>query len=328
MSQISQVQRYEIQLYLEKNFSIPQISNLLGRPKKTIYQEIKRNSDQRNGIYKADLAQRKSDERKKEKRKSIRFTQEIKEDVNRLLKENYSPEQITGSLKRENKPFVSHETIYKYIWENKKEGGKLYKHLRTRGKKYKKRAHLKDNRGIIAERKDIEERPKIVEERSRIGDYEVDLVHGANHRTPILTFNDRATGYTFLKHLKGKNAEEIKKNIYSIIKDNQLVIHTLTSDNGKEFSKHKELSDELKFDYYFARPYQSWQRGSNENYNRLLRQYFPKGSDFTKITTERLKEVQDKLNERPRKRFGYMSPKEVYLQAVKNNGKVNLQINN
>lgn len=321
MSHLTHQQRYKIEFYLQNNFSKAEIARLLNRPKKTINQEIKRNSDARNGIYKADLAQRKYENRLKEKPKKIRFTEVIKKEVKRLLSIGYSPEQIVGVCRKENREMVSHETIYQFIWEDKRKGGKLHKHLATNGKRYRKRGNLKDNRGIISERKMIDQRPKIVEERSRTGDYEADLVLGKNHKMAILTMNDRATGHTFLELLTGKSAEEVQTKIAKIITENQLIIHTLTTDNGKEFSKHKELSEKFKFDFYFAHPYH-WERGSNENYNRLLRRYFPKGYDFSLITQERLKEVQEILNTRPRKRFGFLSPKQVYLQTINNNGKV------
>lgn len=186
MSHLTLEQRYEIQVYLQEKISRAEIARRLNRPKKTINEEIKRNSDGRNGVYKAVLAQRKYEQRKKEKPKKIRFTESIKKEVIRLLSEDYSPEQIVGTLKLEGKETVSHEWIYRFIWEDKRKGGKLYKHFQTKGK-----------RGIIAERKSIEDRPEIVEKRCRIGNYEADLVLGKNHKKAILTMNDRATGYTF-----------------------------------------------------------------------------------------------------------------------------------
>lgn len=322
MSHLTLEQRYEIQFCLQEGIKKSEIAKRLNRPKKTINEEIKRNSDGRNGVYRAALAQRKYEQRKKEKPKRIRFTEEVQREITHLLSKDYSPEQIVGTLKLEGKETVSHERIYQFIWADKRKGGNLYKHLQTKGKRYRKRGCLKDKRGIIAERKSIEERPEIVDKRCRTGDYEADLVLGKNHKMAILTMNDRATGYTFLELLQGKSAEEVQLKIESVITENQLTIHTLTTDNGKEFAKHKELSERLNFDYYFAHPYRSWERGSNENYNKLLRHYFPKGYDFSQITQERLKEVQEILNTRPRKRFGFLSPKQVYLKTINNNGKV------
>lgn len=322
MSHISLGQRYKIEGYLQINLKRAQIAKEIGLPKKTVNQEIKRNSNPQTGIYKAEEAHQLYLDRMQKKRKAIHFTEEIKERVTTLLKEDYSPEQIAGTLKN-----ISHQTIYKFVWNDKKKGGSLYKHLRNQGKRYQRKEVYKSN-DPINDRKSIDLRPAIVEQRSRIGDYEVDLVMGANHKGAILTFNDRATGYTLLGHLPCKGAIHTKEMIAKLITENQLTIHTITSDNGKEFSKHKELSEEFNLDYYFAHPYHSWERGSNENYNRLLRQYFPKGADLRFISQEELERVQNKLNNRPRKRFGYMSPKQVYLQAIKNQGNVNLLSNN
>ena len=299
-----------------------QIAKEIELLKKTVNEEIKRNSNPQTGIYKAEEAHQLYLDRMQKKRKAIHFTDEIKQQVTTLLKEDYSPEQIAGTLKN-----ISHQTIYKFVWNDKKKGGNLYKHLRNQGKRYQRKELYKPN-DPINDRKTIDLRPAIVEQRSRIGDYEVDLVMGANHKGAILTFNDRATGYTLLGHLPCEGAIHTKEMIAKLISENQLTIHTITSDNGKEFSKHKELSEEFNLDYYFAHPYHSWERGSNENYNRLLRQYFPKGADLRFISQEELERVENKLNNRPRKRFGYMSPKEVYLQAIKNQGNVNLLNNN
>ncbi len=318
MGHISLGQRYKIEAYLQINLKRAQIAKEMGLPKKTVNEEIKRNSNPQTGIYNAEEAHHFYLNRMQKKKKAVRFTDEIKEQVIALLKEDYSPEQIAATLGT-----ISHETIYKFVWEDKKKGGKLHKHLRNQGKRYQKRGSSKSNEAI-SDRKSIDLRPEIVDKRIRVGDYEVDLVLGANHKGAILTFNDRATGYTLLGHLPCKGAIYTKKMIAKLITENQLTIHTITSDNGKEFSKHKELSEEFNLDYYFAHPYHSWERGSNENYNRLLRQYFQKGADLRFVSQEELKRVEEKLNNRPRKRFGYMSPKEVYLQAINNGGNVNL----
>ncbi|MEC5396100.1 IS30 family transposase, partial [Bergeyella sp. RCAD1439] len=152
----------------------------------------------------------------------MRFTEEVQREIMHLLSKDYSPEQIVGTLKLEGKETVSHERIYQFIWADKRKGGNLYKHLQTKGKRYRKRGCLKDKRGIITERKSIEERPEIVDKRCRTGDYEADLVLGKNHKMAILTMNDRATGYTFLELLQGKSAEEVQLKIERIITENQL----------------------------------------------------------------------------------------------------------
>lgn len=322
MSHINQEQRYTIQVLLEQDFSKSDIATVIGKNKTSIYRELKRNSDKRNSKYTADLATKKCKERHKNKNKKNHFTDEIKQKVEEKIKEDYSPEQITGYFKKEGIACVSHERIYQHIWQDKKKKGNLYTHLRTQGKKYRKRGASKDKRGQIIGRVDIENRPKIVEEKIRFGDFEIDLVIGKNHKKAILTANDRATGFTKIALLESKSAEEVKEKTIEILKNWKPFLETITSDNGKEFAKHLEISKELEVDYYFAKPYHSWERGANENYNGLLRQYFPKDYDFNLITEKKLKYVEKKLNNRPRKKFGYLTPNEVYLQTINNNGKV------
>lgn len=321
MSHLTQEQRYTIQALLQVGTSRKIICEEIGKDKSVLSRELKRNADQRNGYYKADLAERKYQQRHQTKQKLVRFTDEVKTFVEILIKEDFSPEQIAGFAKNNQITCVSHERIYQYLWKDKRQGGKLYEHLRTQGKRYRKRGASKDKRGIITDRVDIEKRPKIVDEKQRIGDLEIDLVIGKNHKKAILTINDRASGKAQIALLKSKSAEEVKQKTVEILTEWKPFLHTITSDNGKEFALHQEIAKALDIDYYFAKPYHSWERGANENYNGLLRQYFPKKYDFNLITKEKLQEVENKINDRPRKRFGYLSPNFVFLQAINNGGK-------
>lgn len=322
MSHLTLEQRYTIQTLKDEGFKQNEISKRIGKDKSVVSRELKRNSDQRNGKYRAELAQNKCDARHKTKKKHIRFTADIQDFVVEQIKQDHSPEQITGRAEKLNKKCVSHERIYQFIWEDKKRGGDLYKHLRTKGKRYRKRGNKKDSRGIIPDRISIEQRPEIVDRKIRIGDLEADLVIGMNHKRAILTINDRASGVGKLTLLESKSSEELKtKMIDSLIRWKPLIL-TITSDNGKEFAQHKEISKQIEIDFFFARPYHSWERGANENLNGLLRQYFPKKFDFKQISEKELKEVENKLNNRPRKRFGFLTPNEVFLQALNNDGKV------
>ena len=203
---------------------------------------------------------------------------------------------------------VSVERIYQHIWTDKQSLGTLHTHLRRQGRKYRKRGSSKDSRGIIKDRISIEQRPEVVDQRKRFGDLEVDLIIGKNHNQAILTINDRASGILKMKKVISKESEVVTDAINELLEEWIPYINTITADNGKEFAGHKKVAKFLNVDYYFARPYHSWERGSNENLNGLIRQYFPKGSDFTKITKQRVKEVEKKLNTRPRKRFDYENP--------------------
>lgn len=213
---------------------------------------------------------------------------------------------------------VSAERIYQYIWTDKKKGGKLYQHLRTKGKKYAKRGHLKGTRGIIADRVDIDRRPKIVENRERIGDLEIDLIIGKGHKEALLTINDRATGILFMDKVKTKETEVIEAKASELLQDWTPFLHTITSDNGKEFANNKSIATELEIKFYFAKPYHSWERGANENLNGLVCQYFSGNCDFTQITAEQIKHVVNILNNRPRKRFGYRTPNEFLAEKMNN----------
>lgn len=315
-------QRYKLEVLLQQNVSKAAISIELGKNISSIYREIKRNSDFRNAVYKSDLANRKCYKRHKEKTKNQYFNLEIKNYVHSLLEEDLSPEQIVGKSIKDGFTCVSHETIYKYIWEDKKKGGNLYIHLRTQGKTYRKRGSSKDRRGQIVGRIGIENRPKEVEEKQRFGDLEIDLVIGKDHKGALLTINDRATGMLQMKKIESKDAEIVKNATIELLQTWKPFLQTITSDNGKEFAKHQLIAAMLEVDYYFANPYCSWERGANENLNGLIRQYFPKGSDFSLITNEQVENVVNKLNNRPRKRHQFNSPNQVYLQKLNNNQKI------
>ncbi len=322
MSHLTQEQRYIIETLNNENYSQVEIAKRINKHKSVVCRELNRNCDKRSGVYKAVLAQKKCNKRHLEKKKKISFTEDIKQLVISDLKKDYSPEQIVGVAKNKRKNCVSAERIYQFIWHDKKKGGDLYKHLRTQGKRYRKRGASKDKRGVIQNRIGIENRPKEVEEKERIGDVEVDLVIGKGHKFALVTVNDRATGVAWIKKIASKDSEIVKNAIIEILSDMNPLLKTITSDNGKEFSKHSEIASNLGVEYYFANPYHSWERGANENLNGLIRQYFPKGMNFDEITDEQVKNIENKLNNRPRKRFGYKTPNQVYLQKLTNQGKV------
>jgi IS30 family transposase len=318
MNHFTVEQRYKLEVLLQQKVSKPQISIALNKDISSIYREINRNSDARNGVYKGVLAIRKCDKRHKEKSKNQCFTDELKDYVKNLIYEDLSPEQIVGRALKDSVDCVCVETIYKFVWEEKKQGGALYIHLRNHGKTYRKRGASKDKRGQIVGRVGIENRPKEVEEKQRFGDLEIDLVIGKDHKGALLTINDRATGMLQMKKIESKDADVVKNATIELLENWKPFLQTITSDNGKEFAKHQAIADALDIDYYFANPYCSWERGANENLNGLVRQYFPKGSDFSLITPEQVKIVVEKLNNRPRKRHQFFSPNEVYLQKLSN----------
>ncbi len=316
MNHLTQEQRYTISVMKEQGYSQKDIAKAIQKDKSTVSRELQRNCDQRSGRYDSDLAHRKSKQRQKTKRRAIKFTDDVKKYVDSKLEQKWSPEQISHTPVPGGVPMVSYERIYQYIIEDKKNGGDKYKHLR-RKKKYKKRCIVEDRRGKLSNTKRIHDRPQEADRRSRYGDYEVDLIIGANHKGGLLTMNDRKTGKVKIRKIKGKNAKLIAKQIIAALKKEKGMIHTITSDNGKEFGEHQHISKHLGIDFYFADPYSSWQRGSNENLNGLIRQYFPKKTNFDEVSVYDVKKVENQLNKRPRKRYGYRSPIEEFNLLTK-----------
>lgn len=313
---LTEAERYEISALLSAKHSQAFIAKQLGRHKSVISREFKRNADKRGGSYNANLAQRKCNQRARAKPKAKKFTKEVQTRMLGYLKQELSPEQIKGRCTIEGLPMVSHERIYQHIWENKRQGGQLHEYLRTSGKRYRKRGAKKDRRGVIKGRVGIEHRPERVERKVDFGDLEIDTIIGRNHKQAIVTINDRATGYLWMKKVSFRTADLVQKATVELLLPIKELLKTITADNGKEFANHQIISKELDLDFYFARPYHSWERGANENLNGLIRQYIPKKSDFSKICPEYILDIQDKLNNRPRKRFNYLSPKEMLNQKV------------
>lgn len=318
MKHLTVEQRYTISAFKIAGYKQKEIALAIGKDKSVINRELKRNCDRRSGEYKADLAQRKYKYRQKSKPKHIGFTEQIQSHVEELLRKDYSPEQVSGVSKKQGVGCVSAERIYQHVWEDKKAGGNLHTHLRRKGKKYRKRGSSKDSRGIIKNRVSINQRPEIVEKRLRFGDLEADLIIGKNHKQAIVTLNDRACGMLKMRKVKSKQASVVAQTINEMLEEWIAYLHTITSDNGKEFADHETIAETLNIDYYFATPYHSWERGSNENLNGLVRQYIPKKTDFSALSDEYIKSIENKLNNRPRKRFDYETPIFVMNQLLFN----------
>lgn len=324
MTHLTLAERYEISFLNRAGHSSADIGRKLNRHRSTIVRELNRNTDGRNGRYKPELAQKKACIRHKQKNKHKAFTLAVKDHIIKKLKIDHSPEQIKGRADMEGIPCVSPERIYQFVWQDKKEGGQLYLHLRTRGKKYQKRGNKKAGRGYIPNRIDIGQRPKVVDRKERLGDLEIDLVIGKGHKGALLTINDRATGVLKMAHVPGKEAKDIEVRTNELLEDWIPFIRTITSDNGKEFANHEQIAENLGIEYYFATPYHSWERGANENLNGLVRQYFPKGTNFDNLDQVAVKEAVNILNNRPRKRYKFKTPNEVFAEAISKEGNVAL----
>jgi len=318
MGHLTEEQRYTISAMQQAGCTRKVICQVIGRDKSVLSRELRRNSNEQTGEYNPDLAQRKYKKRQKEKPKFIRFTSGVKQMVILHLGYDFSPEQIAGRAKLEGHSCVSPESIYRFVWEDKKQGGELYKHLRNRGKRYRKRGSGKDSRGIIKNRVSIDERPAVVDEKVRFGDLEIDTVIGKEHKGALLTITDRVSLLEWIVKLSGKNAEELALKASCELAPYKEYLHTITSDNGKEFAFHERISQYLGVDFYFAHPYKSCERGCNENANRLIRQYFPKGMNFDTFDDVDVKYVQHSLNNRPRKKLNFLTPFEYFDYFCKN----------
>ncbi len=280
-----------------------EIAYTIGFSQSTISKELKRNRGQRN--YRPKQAQTKALERRYLKHSRPRkLVGTLKEKVVSRLKQNHSPEQISGALRLEG-VFISHETIYRFLALDKLGGGRLYRHLRINSKRRYKHRN-KASREKIPNRVDISERPASVNKRLNYGHWEVDLVEGAKGSGYILSLYERKSRFALISKLESKQAELTAQNMIDTLDGYKA--KSLTYDNGLEFAKHQKVSEKLGSQAYFCQPYCSWEKGGVENYNGLLRQYFPKGSDFSKISEERLQFVQEEINHRPRKILGYQSP--------------------
>lgn len=301
---LTREERYQIYALMKAGHIQSEIARVLGRSASTICRELARNRGGRG--YRPKQADRLASERQVCNARRIdeatwRFAKE-------KLQEQWSPEQISGHAA------ISHEAVYQRVYADKKAGGTLWCHLRCQ-KQRKKRYGKADRRGIIPNRQSIEQRPAIVDERSRIGDWEADTIIGKNHKQAIVSLVERKSGFLLIRKVERKTAQAVSDAMTGLLKPHRRRVLTLTSDNGREFAGHEVISKQLKADFYFAHPYASWERGTNENTNGLIRQYFPKGRDFTTITQQEISAVMERLNNRPRKRLGFQTPSQVFFKS-------------
>jgi len=312
-SQLTLAQRYKISAYLQARISKSQITLFINVHRSTVYREVKRNS--LNGEYHPENAHRKDMERK-HKAKSRKISGQTWSLIETLLRLDYSPEQVSGFLNRTGVCSISHEWIYQYILADKESGGNLWQHLRWSHKKRRKRYGKQDRRGTIPDRVSIDMRPNIVDRKSRIGDWEIDTATGKRHKGVLIVAVERKTKHTLIEWSPRKKADLVSNAIIKMLKPYRDRVKTITVDNGKEFSFHKQIAKALETKVYFAHPYSAWERGLNENTIGLIRQYFPKNMSFESMDPRQIDFVQNRLNIRPRKTLKYRSPNELFLKTV------------
>ena len=306
---LSQSERYQIYALKQVGLNLTEIAKTLSRSVATISREITRGSGARG--YRPDQAERLAKARAQGSRNAPRIPETVWDGVRLSLAQQHSPEQIAA-----HQP-LSHESIYRYVYADKRNGGALWRELRCQRQRKKRYASGRSKRGRIPNRRDISTRPAIVETRRRFGDWEADTIIGARHQQAIVSLNERKSGLMLLRKVVAKTSEQVKGAIISMLAEYKALVHTLTFDNGLEFAEHALIDHALASTSYFAKPYCSWQRGSNENGNGLVRQYIPKSRSLLDVTDEEIILIQNRLNTRPRKRLGFKTPLQVLSKFMR-----------
>jgi IS30 family transposase len=308
--QITLEERYRISALHQADHCQSEIARKLGRHRSTISRELYRNRSRWDGGYRPSKAQERANGRRSRSRRNQRFGRGDWTKVERLVRRQWSPEQISGVLRKNAGLSISHETIYRHIWVDRWHGGSLFRELRQVTKKRRKRYGAYDSRGRLAGKRHISDRPKVVERRSQSGHWEIDTVMGDGARHCILTLVERATGFVVIGKLRTRGSHETARKATELIRRHPDRFKTITSDNGTEFHAYKRVEKATGVKFYFATPHHAWERGTNENTNGLIRQYLPKRKSMAQVTQRECDRIAKKLNTRPRKRYNYDTPEE------------------
>jgi len=309
--QLSTEERHEIAAMRRQGLRMAAMAKHLGRHRSTLYREVKRNQSVHDGRYRASHSVEKASGRKRRSRRNWLYGPAEFVPIEALLRQRFSPEQIVGRRHLEGQLVMSHETIYRWIWADKRCGGSLWQNLRGARKLKRKRYGRYDSRGRLAGKKPIEQRPAVVASRKRIGDWEIDTIHGCG-KACVVTVVERKTGLVRLGPIQRATKEQTLNRTVKLLWAERDRVKTITADNGTEFHNYRELENILDTQVYFATPHHAWERGSNENINGLIRQYLPKRTNLSGLTQRQCDRIAEHLNNRPRLRLGFMTPNEVY----------------
>jgi IS30 family transposase len=311
--QLTSEERYMISALRKQGIHAAEIARNLGRHRSTICREVQRNSARWDGHYRPSIAVERTSGRRSRSRKKSQFRPNDWRQVLELLHQDWSPEQISGHLRAARTLSISHETIYRHVKRDRRRGGLLYQHLRFWKKKWRKIYRSRDSRGRLPGKRMIGERPASIETRRHIGHWEIDTVMGRYGTRPcIVTLVERKTGYLVIGKLEARTKDEANRRILQLINRCSERFETITADNGTEFHGYEDIERITDVKFYFAQPYHSWERGTNENTNGLIRQYLPKGMSMEGLTQLQCNAIADKLNHRPRKRHGYRTPAQLF----------------
>ncbi len=312
--QLTSNERYIISHLQKQGFNPSEIARQMGRHRSTISREYARNTCRGyDNSYRYSRADRKTVARRRRSRRNRHYTERDFAIVRRFLRKDYSPEQIVGIIRRFKlmKRRMSHETIYQYVWRDKAIGGQLWRYLRQSSKRRRKRYNAYDSRGRLAGKRHISERPKIVETRRTLDHGEIDTVVGRGSKDCIVTIVERKSGYVLIGKLKDRTTRSLNRRCIKLLDREPAKFKTITADNGTEFNQYPEIEKATDTQFYFATPHHSWERGTNENTNGLIRQYLPKGTSMKNLTQQQCDRIAKKLNTRPRKRHDFKTPEEI-----------------
>lgn len=311
---LSEDERYLIARCRARGLSMRQTALMLGRSASTISREIKRNSCAYDGAYRAEKAHSRALGRRWRSRRNSQYSAREWSEVQAQLRQEWSPKQVVGRRTIEGRRTMSYETIYRWIRADRRRGGVLWKHMRHMSKFGRKRRGSPATRGRLVGKRHISQRPAHIELRRQAGHCEGDTVMGADLRSCVLTLVDRATGYVAIKKMNSRTKEEASTALMrAVIAIGQ--VKTITLDNGTEFHDYESVEQAFGVDIYFATPYHSWERGTNENTNGLIRQYLPKGMCLKNLTQAQCDRIAAKLNNRPRERYGFKTPAQMRARA-------------
>jgi transposase, IS30 family len=311
--QLTSEERYRLSACRAQGLNQAQIARQLGRHRSTIGREVKRNSSRADGNYRPSKAIERTNGRRSRSRRNQRFTLEELHRVEALLRQQWSPEQVAGFLRKEQLLRISHETIYRHVWHDRRCGGTLHQHMRgARKRRFRKRYRSYDSRGRLAGKRHISERPAQVFGRRQIGHWEIDTVMGHGNQHCIVSLVERKTGYVLIGKLKARTAQQLNQRTIRLAKRHAEHFRTITADNGTEFHSYPAIERALGLQFYFTTPHHAWERGTNENTNGLIRQYLPKRTSMASLTQHDCNVIAHKLNTRPRKRLDFRTPEECF----------------
>ena len=313
--QLAADERVQIATLRYQNFSLPRIARIIGRHRSTVWREVRRNRAPYDGGYRSTRAHERAVARRKRSRRNQQFGPAEMSRVEALLRQQWSPAQVAGHLRRQGEFCISHETIYRHVWRDLRRGGTLHVQLRGAPEQRRKRYGRHDSRGRLAGKRHISERPAAVETRRESGHWEIDTVMGST-RACVVTLVERKSGYLLVGKMRARTTAELNRATFALMCRHPGQFRTITADNGTEFHDYRSLEAATGVPFYFATPHHSWERGTNENTNGLLRQYLPRGTSLASLTQNQCDTIAEILNVRPRKRHAYQTPKACFHVAL------------